>query len=567
MDLQQLESFVRVAELGSLTRAALVAGVSQPTLSRHIRLLELELKSHLLVRTRRGVELTESGKCLLSYGNAILKLTRQARADIQALREQPTGRLTVGLPPRIAHVLTPELVKQFRKRYPEASISVSEGLSVALREDLILGKIEIALLFDPPPSPRLEYRSLYREDMVLCGRPKPAFPLPARLAARELERYPVLVPSIPNAVRNVIEAGCRPHGIKLNVVAEVDAVHTLLKLALSGQGYAIVPRSAAPIASTVEGGPFRISTIGSPRMRNNLVLATARERPLSQLAQGTVELLVAQDIGRLLDAGRRINGYARRLADAARAGLVGHHVAELFRFEDGQPRVVDGGGMIAGTAATLQQYQALGLRHRRRGIRGDAPCQRHRGRDAVRHDLVHQTDAQRFARFDQPGRQHQVQRARLAHQPWQGDRADTREHAVLDFGESQLAGLGGDTEIGVDGQGQAHAYGEAVQRRHHRLVQLHAYAGNGVHQRPRVHHGAGRLHLLDVRARAEGLLARPAQHQHRHGRILRRVAPDAAQLPLGGHVQRVHALRAVDDDLVDAAFERTIVDTHAGLFR
>ncbi|AZG10131.1 LysR family transcriptional regulator [Pigmentiphaga sp. H8] len=308
MDLQQLESFVRVAELGSLTRAALVAGVSQPTLSRHIRLLELELKSHLLVRTGRGVELTESGKCLLSYGNAILKLTRQARADIQALREQPTGRLTVGLPPRIAHVLTPELVKQFRKRYPEASISVSEGLSVALREDLILGKIEIALLFDPPPSPRLEYRSLYREDMVLCGRPKPAFPLPARLAARELERYPVLVPSIPNAVRNVIEAGCRPHGIKLNVVAEVDAVHTLLKLALSGQGYAIVPRSAAPIASIVEGGPFRISTIGSPRMRNNLVLATARERPLSQLAQGTVELLAAQDIGRLLDAGRRMDG-------------------------------------------------------------------------------------------------------------------------------------------------------------------------------------------------------------------------------------------------------------------
>lgn len=153
MDLQQLESFVRVAELGSLTRAALVAGVSQPTLSRHIRLLELELKSHLLVRTGRGVELTESGKCLLSYGNAILKLTRQARADIQALREQPTGRLTVGLPPRIAHVLTPELVKQFRRLYPEASISVSEGLSVALREDLILGKIEIALLFDPPPSP------------------------------------------------------------------------------------------------------------------------------------------------------------------------------------------------------------------------------------------------------------------------------------------------------------------------------------------------------------------------------------------------------------------------------
>ena len=187
-------------------------------------------------------------------------------------------------------------------------ISVSEGLSVSLREDLILGKIEIALLFDPPPSPKLEYRSLYREEMMLCGRPTPAFPLPARLAAKELERYPVLVPSIPNAVRNVIEANCRPHGIKLNVVAEVDAVHTLLTLALSGQGYAIVPRSAAPAARTLGGKPFKVSTIDAPRMLNNLVLATARERPLSQLAQGTVALLAEQDIGRLLGAGRRLHG-------------------------------------------------------------------------------------------------------------------------------------------------------------------------------------------------------------------------------------------------------------------
>ncbi len=299
MDLRQLEYFVRVAELGSLSRAALVLDASQPTLSRHIRLLELELKTHLLVRTGRGVELTESGKCLLAYGNAILKLTLQARADIQALRDQPTGRLTVGLPPRIAEVLSATLVKNFRGRFPEASISISEGLSAPLREDLILGKIEIALLFDPQPSPKLEYRSLHREDMVLCGRPRTGFPLPKRLPAKELERYPVLVPSVPNAIRNVIEAACRPNGIKLNVVAEVDAVRTLMELALNGQGYAIVPRTAAHTDQIDK--PFKVSTIESPSMRNNLVLATARQRPLSQLAQRTIDLICQEDIGQLLE--------------------------------------------------------------------------------------------------------------------------------------------------------------------------------------------------------------------------------------------------------------------------
>lgn len=308
MDLQQLESFVRVAELGSLTRAALVAGVSQPTLSRHIRLLELELKSHLLVRTGRGVELTESGKCLLSYGNAILKLTRQARADIQALREQPTGRLTVGLPPRIAHVLTPELVKQFRRLYPEASISVSEGLSVALRErpDTGQDRDRAAVRSAAQPPARIPQPVPRGHGAVRASQAS----VPAARQAGGPGTGAVSGPRAQHSERRAQrDRGRLPAcGIKLNVVAEVDAVHTLLKLALSGQGYAIVPRSAAPTASRVEGGPFRISTIASPRMRNNLVLATARERPLSQLAQGTVALLAAQDIGRLLDAGRRIDG-------------------------------------------------------------------------------------------------------------------------------------------------------------------------------------------------------------------------------------------------------------------
>lgn len=303
MDLLQLEYFVRVGELGSFTRAAGVLGVSQPTLSRHVRLLELEMKSHLLVRTGRGVELTEAGKCLLSYGNAILALTRQAHAEVQALRTSPTGKLTIGLPPRIAHVITPVLVQDFRRRFPDASISVSEGLSASLREDLILGKIELALLFDPQASPKLEYRSLLREEMVLCGIARKQFPLPKRLPASELQRYPILVPSAPNAIRQVIEASCRPLGIGLNVVAECDAVHTLLELALSGEGYAIVPRSAA--RTNVPGARLKVSTIDNPSIRNDVVLATSRQRPLSQLGKGTMELLCALDIGSLLREGRQ----------------------------------------------------------------------------------------------------------------------------------------------------------------------------------------------------------------------------------------------------------------------
>lgn len=297
MDFRQLESFVRVAELGSFTRASSALDIPQPSLSRHIRQLEVELRQHLFVRTGRGVEPTDAGKCLLSYGNAILELTRQARDEIEGLRGQMTGRVTVGLPPRVAHVLTPALVRSFRELYPRASISVSEGLSAPLREELILGRIELALLFDPPASPRLECRSLFREDLMLCGRPTREFPLPARIAARELSRYPAMVPSMPNAIRTLIETTCRSRGIQLNVVAEVDSVQSLLKLAIDGQGYAIVPASAV---RSIAGTGARVSVIEQPRIRNNLMLTFSRQRSLSRLAQATYELILAQDIGTLL---------------------------------------------------------------------------------------------------------------------------------------------------------------------------------------------------------------------------------------------------------------------------
>lgn len=296
MEIKLLESFVCVAEMGSFSRASAALDVPQPSLSRHVRQLEQEMRSHLFVRTGRGVELTEAGQCLLSYSQAILELARKAHAEMDALHGKFTGRVTVGLPPRVAQALAPVLVKSFRSHWPQASISISEGLTVSLREDLILGRIEMAVLFDPSPSPKLEWQSLFREELVLCGKPTRAYPLPARLAAAELPRYPVMLPAMPNAIRSLVETHCGARGISLNVVAELDSVQSLMKLAFDGQGYAIVPRGAA---SRLAPG-VRVSAIEKPAIRNNLVLAYSRQRSLSRLGQATFDLIVAHDVGALL---------------------------------------------------------------------------------------------------------------------------------------------------------------------------------------------------------------------------------------------------------------------------
>ena len=138
MDLKQIEYFVRVAELGSFTRAALALDIAQPALSRQVRLLEVELRQTLLTRNGRGAVPTEAGNLLLAHGRGILHQVRRAREELAQVRGALAGRVAVGLPPSVAKVLTVPLTRAFRSRLPQASLSIGEGLSVALARDLAI---------------------------------------------------------------------------------------------------------------------------------------------------------------------------------------------------------------------------------------------------------------------------------------------------------------------------------------------------------------------------------------------------------------------------------------------
>ena len=153
MDLRQLEYFVRVAELGSFTRAAVALGVAQPALSRQVRLLEVELRQNLLVRNGRGALPTEAGKLLLEHGRGILHQVERAREELGRIRGALAGRVAIGLPPSVAKVLAVPLIRECRKRMPEATLSISESLSLGMQESLVSGRLDIALLYNAAPAP------------------------------------------------------------------------------------------------------------------------------------------------------------------------------------------------------------------------------------------------------------------------------------------------------------------------------------------------------------------------------------------------------------------------------
>jgi len=292
MDLKQLEYFVRVAELGSFTRAALALNIAQPALSRQVRLLEVELRQNLLTRNGRGALPTEAGKLLLAHGRGILHQVERAREELGRVRGSLAGRVAVGLPTSLARVLTVPLIRAFRAELPDATLSITEGLSLPMQESLMAGRLDIAVLYNAQPTAEIDITPLLEEDLLLVQRRPIGLaedPPPGPITLRELAQLPLVIPTRPNAIRMHVESELANIGCRLNIALEIDGVSAILDLVADGAGSAVLSRNA--VSSSIRPSAFSMRTITAPVLRTKVSVATSSRRPATLTQQTTMALL------------------------------------------------------------------------------------------------------------------------------------------------------------------------------------------------------------------------------------------------------------------------------------
>jgi len=290
MNFRQLQYFVHVAELGSFTKAASTLAVAQSALSHQVRQLEVELKQSLLYRNGRGVMPTDAGKRLLAHARGILQQVERARDELSESRGAPVGHVGVGLPASFAARLTVPLARAFRARFPQASLGMMEGMSAYITEWLVNGRIDVGLVFNPVPSPAIDIIPLLEHAMFLVG-PKADIKAgrPGPVPLRELARYPLVIPSRPNANRMRMETELSALGVRPTIAMEADGITSIIGLVLEGCGYAVLPLSSvmgdarAPLLST--------RPIVNPRLTIQMALLVSAQRPATVLTQAVVGLL------------------------------------------------------------------------------------------------------------------------------------------------------------------------------------------------------------------------------------------------------------------------------------
>ncbi len=239
MELRSLFYFVRIAELGSITRAASHLRIAQPALTRQVQRLEDELGVALFTRVNRGVRLTEAGEKLRESANRILRDVERTGDEIRAHDAHPSGKIILGVTPTLCPVLVPDLFARMRLHHPMIELKVVHAGMVRLEEMLIDGRVDLALMSELSRSRLILSTPLANEEMVLVTQPD-ARP-PGIVSANELRRTKLILGDGLRAAMDSLLAG---FGIDLKVEIELNDHETIRRMVQQGVGASILPYSS-----------------------------------------------------------------------------------------------------------------------------------------------------------------------------------------------------------------------------------------------------------------------------------------------------------------------------------
>lgn len=266
MRMRQLESFVTVCELGSISRAAERLFVAQPALGLQIRGLEDELGAQLLERRARGVVPTPAGLLALEWAKETLTRTKSLKEDLRQLSSGLSGTVTLGLTPSAATAFALPILLAMHNELPNLRLHVAEMLGHVLQEWSAAGRVDLALFFEPasgPDVPRLLSEHLY---FVTCRTGDDASSGPIGMS--EVLEQPLAMAAESDSLRRIVEGAARSLGATLHIEYQVQSIGVILKLVRSGLASTVLPMPM--VADAVREGTLVARRIEGPALVRHL---------------------------------------------------------------------------------------------------------------------------------------------------------------------------------------------------------------------------------------------------------------------------------------------------------
>lgn len=290
MDIPQIKALLAVVQFGSLTRAADKLGLTQPALSRQIRLLETELGELLFLRHGRGMVTTAAGARVAERAACAMRELDAMAGDVAELTERPVGTVLLGMTPTAAESLIVPLTRELSQLYPAIRMKYLTAFTGHLLDWLHAGELDVAVLYDAARQQSVSSEPLLREQLVVVTDARRRLSSAGKMPIERLADERLILPSASHGIRVMIENEARKKAIALNVAIEVDSLPVIKALVLAGQGTTILPLSA--VQAEANSGALSIAPL-LPDLQRQLVLARSSDRQLSRAGQAVCRVLVS----------------------------------------------------------------------------------------------------------------------------------------------------------------------------------------------------------------------------------------------------------------------------------
>ncbi len=287
MEMKHLLSYTTVVRLGSFSRAAGELYIAQPTISLHVRQLEEELGTKLLIRTTKSLEVTETGREVYDYAVSILQLKDRIRERCSG---GGRGIVRLGASTIPSAYILPEVLPAYVKTHPTTYFTIDQGDSRSVTQKLAEGVIDIALTGMKPALPDLAAEPFYEDTVVIITPVREPFLSMKEKGNASLEKLfaePVILReegsgSLKAASAFLANAGFSEE--RLRIAARTNDPEAIKNLVAQGLGISMISSKAAEDYSREN----RLLVFSFPEIagRRRLYIVTKKHAVLSEGAEG-----------------------------------------------------------------------------------------------------------------------------------------------------------------------------------------------------------------------------------------------------------------------------------------
>lgn len=240
MDFKQLKTFIKIYETNGFSTAATTLSYAQSTVTTQIKLLEEELNLTLFNRIGKKISLTPEGEKLLPYAKQIMQLERNIYN--LASDNNPTGHLVIGTPESLCSLLVPQIIKEYKNKYPKVNIEIK--LATTKKLPTLLKNNEIDLAFIIGNSHKLsDFKSSFisKESMHFLVSPEHPLTTKTNLKLEEICSYPLVLTSKNCEYRHALVSLAEQNDLSLNIALETSNISAIKLFAANNLGIAFLP--------------------------------------------------------------------------------------------------------------------------------------------------------------------------------------------------------------------------------------------------------------------------------------------------------------------------------------